>query len=130
MRIFQIVNGFCHWDATNKLKSLERAHKLFAPNIVFVEAPDYVHEGWGFDPNADGDARFIKPTPPEGWLYDDDTGTFYEKGGYKPSELRMNTGELAKKYLDLQKENINLETQLTELQTALCDMFEQMLGGI
>ena len=49
----------------------------FPPTDVFVEAPDYVFEGWGFDPLAEGDARFIKPEPPKGWLYDDATGTFY-----------------------------------------------------
>ena len=33
------------------------------------------------------DNRFIKPTPPDGWLYDDNTGTFYEANTEKPVYL-------------------------------------------
>ena len=76
MKIFQILGGFVHWDATNSVKTIDNAKKMFAADIVFVEAPDYVSEGWGYDPAQDGDARFLKPVPPEGWLYDDATGTF------------------------------------------------------
>lgn len=77
MKIFQIFEGFCHWDATAQFPTLESTKGKFAPNIKFVEAPDFVFEQWGFNENAEGDARFIKPTPPEGWLYDDNTGCFY-----------------------------------------------------
>ena len=77
MKIFQIVDGFLHWDATNTVKRIDNTVEMFAPDIEFVEAPDYVFEGWGFDPTQDGDARFLKPAPPEGWLYDDKTGTIY-----------------------------------------------------
>ena len=78
MKIFQILGGFCHWDASNVVSSLDEAAERFAPDIVFVEAPDNVREGWGFDETLDGDARFLRPVPPEGWEYDDDTGTFYD----------------------------------------------------
>ncbi len=78
MKIFQILGGFCHWDASNVVSSLDEAAERFAPDIVFVEAPDNVREGWGFDDSLDGDARFLRPVPPEGWEYDDDTGTFYD----------------------------------------------------
>lgn len=78
-KIIQVLNGVCHWDATVQFPTLEATKGRFAPNIVFVEAPDYVFEGWGFDALAEGDARFIKPTVPEGWLYDDETGTFYRE---------------------------------------------------
>jgi len=77
MKIFQILDSICHWDATFEYPTLADVDGVFAPNILFVEAPDYVHEGWGFDESADGDARFIQPTPPKGWLYDLETGTFY-----------------------------------------------------
>jgi len=77
MKIMQIFNGLCHWDATAKHPTLESTEGLYAPDIQFVEAPDYVREGWGFEPTAEGDARFIEPTPPEGWGYDRETGTFY-----------------------------------------------------
>lgn len=85
MKIMQVYKGFIHWDATPQLASLEETEGRFATDIVFVEAPDYVFEGWGYDDTAEGDARFIKPEPPEGWLYDDKTGTFYLKNEEAPS---------------------------------------------
>ena len=85
MKIFQIVSGFCHWDATKDFPTLESTVGFFAPDIAFVEAPDHVFEGWGYV-----DGVFIKPEPPEPaewveeetgetyhWVYDDETGTFY-----------------------------------------------------
>lgn len=77
MKVFQIFNGLCHWDATSTHPNLEHTKNHYSSDIVFVEAPDYVFEGWGYDATQEGDARFIKPTPPDGWLYDDTTGTFY-----------------------------------------------------
>lgn len=77
MKIIQILKGFCHWDATAQHPTLELTKGLYAPDIVFVEAPDYVREGWGFDETKEGDERFIEPTPPKGWVYDRETGTFY-----------------------------------------------------
>ncbi len=77
MKIFQVMNGFCHWDATPVHPTLESTVGMYSPDIVFVEAPDFVFEGWGYDAEQEGDARFIKPIPPEGWGYDDETGSFY-----------------------------------------------------
>ena len=71
------MDGFCHWDATPVHPTLESTVGMYAPNIVFVETPDFVFEGWGYDEEQEGDARFIKPIPPEGWGYDDETGSFY-----------------------------------------------------
>lgn len=85
-RIFQVFTGFCYWDATRVHPTLASTEGLYAPDIKFAEAPDYVREGWGFDPSAEGDARFIEPTPPPGWRYDRDTGTFYPDSGYIPPE--------------------------------------------
>lgn len=87
MKVFQIAAGTCYWDATNKFPDISATVGKFPPNILFVEAPDYVFEGWGYDPNAEGDARFIRPTPPDGWLYDADTGTFYQEGTVAPSSV-------------------------------------------
>lgn len=87
MKIMQILGGFCHWDASGVVDSLRACAERFAPDMVFVEAPDYVFEGWGYDPDAEGDARFIEPNPPEGWLYDKDTGTFYH-----PDDMVDNDG--------------------------------------
>lgn len=76
MKIFQIVNGFCWWDATATVHSVEEASEMFAPDCVFVEAPDFAHEGWGYDETAEGDARFLRPEVPDGWDYDDNSGTY------------------------------------------------------
>lgn len=84
MKIVQILGGFVHWDASASVPNLEAASRLFAADMIFVEAPDYVFEGWGYDPLADGDARFIQPEPPEGWLYDPETGTYYPDGEDPP----------------------------------------------
>lgn len=78
MKIFQIFGGMCHYDATPRHPSLESTKGRYAPDIVFVEAPDYVFEGWGFDESKSGDERFIQPVPPDGWGYNPKTGTFYE----------------------------------------------------
>ena len=128
MKIFQIMNGHCYWDASHVVGSLEEAAERFAPDIIFVEAPDYVREGWGYDVLADGDARFVKPTPPEGWLYDDSSGTFYREGDYKPSELRTSPEEMMRKILKMDKKSTSVEEQITELQLALSSIFEKIIG--
>lgn len=75
MKIVQIENNFVHWDATNEVPDLDWAKSHYAPNIVFVEAPDYVFEGWGYI-----DGEFIQPEAPEGWIYNEENGTFYPEG--------------------------------------------------
>lgn len=72
MAIFQIVNGKCHWRTP--FTSLDEVKDRFPPDCLFVDAPDYVNEQWGYDETEIGDDRFIKPVPPEGWVYDDETG--------------------------------------------------------
>lgn len=88
MKIFQIVNNICYYDATPVHPTLESTVDRYPSDILFVEAPDIVREGWGYDPNETGDARFIRPTPPEGWQYDDETGTFYQGKLYDPYRER------------------------------------------
>lgn len=78
MKIFQIVNGLCWWDATDTVGTIEKAAEMFAPDCIFVEAPDFVFEGWGYDPANEGDLRFMQPIPPDGFVYDKKSGTFYE----------------------------------------------------
>ncbi len=80
MKVFKIRNNIVHWDATSVFPTVASTVGRFPPSDIFVEAPDNVFEGWGFDPTAEGDARFIQPTPPDGWLYDAETGTFYPEG--------------------------------------------------
>lgn len=74
MKIFQIVNGICHWQ-TPYHNLAETAG--FPKDCVFVEAPDYVKELWKYDETKEGDDRFIHPEAPEGWIYDDENGTFF-----------------------------------------------------
>ena len=90
MKVFQIVNNICYWDATEVFPTVEDTFGKFPPDVEFVSAPDYVFEGWGYDRgNTD---PWIKPTPPEGWLYDETTGTFYPENDPdygKPVETRL-----------------------------------------
>ena len=88
MKIFQIVNGICYYDATPVHPALADTVGKYPPDVLFVEAPDIVREGWGYDETQTGDARFIQPTPPAGWQYDEDTGTFYQGELYSPHKQR------------------------------------------
>lgn len=85
MKIFQIESNFCHYDMTPKHGTLANTVGKYPSSVLIVEAPDYVQEGWGYDPFQTGDNRFIEPTPPEGWLYDRVTGTYYKEDGPLPT---------------------------------------------
>ncbi len=96
MKIFQIVDNIVHYDMTHLYSSVAVARSKYPATVQIVEAPDYVFEGWGFNPNENGDNRFIKPTPPEGWEYDDATGTFYDpnfEDKQKLGQLRVELSE-------------------------------------
>jgi hypothetical protein len=75
MKIFQIISGFCFYDATNIHPTLNSTKGKYPPDIKFVEAPDYVFESWGYDEVT---GEFIQPIPPDGWAYDETNGTFYK----------------------------------------------------
>lgn len=111
MKVFQIFEGLCHWDATPEFPTLEDTVGRFAPDIVFVEAPDYVFEGWGYDETAQGDNRFIQPVPPEGWLYDTKSGTFYKEGNVPPSEQKSAMERIA----ELEAETAALKQQMSAI---------------
>lgn len=80
-KVFQIEHGICHWDATRLFPTVEATVGRFPPSVLFVEAPDEVFEGWGYL-----DGEFIKPTAPDGWVYDESNGTFYPEP--TPTEQR------------------------------------------
>ena len=82
MKIFQIVGGICFHDATAEHPTLLSTVGKYPPDVLFVEAPDNVFEGWGYV-----NGTFVQPTPPPGWAYDEKTGTFYEIGTPPPSEI-------------------------------------------
>ncbi|MDL2258751.1 hypothetical protein LJC42_06325 [Eubacteriales bacterium OttesenSCG-928-K08] len=86
MKVFQIAGNICHWDATHQFNSATDTLGMFPEAFVFVDAPDHVREGWGYDPTQEGENRFFPPTPPEGWLYDMETGTFHPDPDYVPPE--------------------------------------------
>lgn len=89
MKVFQIVRGFCHYDATHLYANAVEAAKHYSSDTVWVDAPDYVFTSWGYDETKEGDERFIQPQPPEGWKYDPKTGTFYED-----SEMPTEEGDI------------------------------------
>lgn len=95
MKIFQIVDDFVHYDMTHLYSSVAVARSKYPPTVQIVEAPDYVFEGWGFNPNENGDSRFIKPTAPEGWEYDDATGTFYDPKFETKQKIMQDEAELS-----------------------------------
>ena len=103
MKIVQIVGNFVHWDATKEFPTLASTVGKFADDIIFVEAPDHVFEGWGYM-----DGEFIKPEAPEGWVYDELTGTFYIPGYKPPKPLTLDSlreeNEFLRKQLKAQSE--------------------------
>lgn len=113
MKVFQILHGICHWDATDQFPTVESTVGYFPVTDVFVETPDYVFMGWGYRPDEEGDARFVKPTPPDGWLYDDKTGVFYPRDGYPPYSQKQ---ILEQKFTDEELARIELGQQITELE--------------
>lgn len=75
-KVFQVLHG--HSLLATLHQSIEETNNL---DGVFVEAPDYVFESWGFGRDKDGDFCFFEPIPPDGWEYDENNGTFYKVGG-------------------------------------------------
>lgn len=119
MKIFQILSGFCHYDATPVHPTLADTVGKYAPDIVFVEAPDYVFEGWGYDETKEGDARFIQPTAPEGWEYNVATGGFVKIEPDEPIEEEPTTAEkvatLEAQVAALEEHNAMLEECIIEM---------------
>ena len=80
MKVLLIKGRFCHEDVTERFASAEAAKRLY-PYCTFVDAPDFVFPGWGFEPDAHGDDRCLRPGVPEGFAYDDSCGCFVPDGG-------------------------------------------------
>lgn len=84
-KVFQVIDGVCHWQ-TPYSRKIDINPNKYPPAVMeqFIETDnDLVFESWGYDYDTQ---TFIKPTAPEGWLYDDKTGTFYKDGEAAPSE--------------------------------------------
>lgn len=123
MKVFQVKGSVCYWDATTKFHTTDETAGRFPPSVLFVEAPDYVFEGWGYDYDKEGDERFIQPEPPEGWLYDKGTGTFYPEGETAPSEQPTPEDRIA----TLEAENKTLKSKLTA-QSDQMDFYEDCIA--
>jgi len=80
MKRFIVIGNSVALDVSPGTPHVE---KMPPDNGCLVNAPDYVFEGWGYDAREEGDARFIKPCPPEGWVYDPETGTVCREGDLK-----------------------------------------------
>lgn len=129
MKVFQIVDNFCHWDATAQFPCLQATVGRFPPTDIFVEAPDKVYEGWGYDPTAEGDERFIQPEPPAGWLYDEGTGAFYPECETAPSKQPTADDRIA----SLEAENKALAAKLSaaiESNSMLEECLVEMAGVV
>lgn len=128
MKVFQILNNLCYWDATQKFPTVEDTFGKFPPDVEFVSAPDYVFEGWGYDRgNPD---PWIKPTPPEGWLYDDATGTFYLEN--PPEELKPVEQRLTETQADvklLQAQSTAMSAQYDFLEDCIAEMGQVVYAG-
>lgn len=77
MKVLEIVENRVARDYSSDYGSVEEAYRYFSTDIEFVEAPDFVFPGWGYDRAQKGDARFLKPSVGVGLAYDDATGSVW-----------------------------------------------------
>lgn len=93
MKIFDIVNNEVHAEYTGQYADAAEASSHYAPTIRFVDAPDWVFPGFGFDDSREGDARFVEPTTDTpGWVYDGH-GTFWNPEATRASEREQKHAE-------------------------------------
>lgn len=91
-KLFQILDGhLC--DTIRRGKTLTEARKYYAPSVEIVEAPDYVFEVWGYDPSKQGDERFTRPVANAGFVYDEETGTFWNPEAQRSLERESKHAE-------------------------------------
>lgn len=90
MKIFQIVKDFCFCQIFG-FPNIDVAKEFFsATDMVLVEAPDNVFEGWGYV-----NGEFIKPNPPsEDFVYDEETGHIISKRDKVQREAYARINEL------------------------------------
>lgn len=70
MKVCDILGGRIH-HLYPEYESAEKARARIYPGIDFLDIPDWVGEGWGYNPQAEGDERFIAPKLQEGWYWDE-----------------------------------------------------------
>lgn len=147
MKIIQVVNGKCAW--ITPFKTVAETIGKYPRGLIFVEAPDYVNELWGFKDVDDdgnlivGDERFIKPVPDEGYFYDDETGKIYPNSEFstvlkreqdkKQAENKILFAEFLSNHpltwTDGKKYGVTMEDQ-TEIQLNISQYEIQVQAGI
>lgn len=124
MKVFQIFNGICYYDITPLCPTVNDTVGKYPPAVLFVETPDYVFEGWGYDESKEGDARFIKPVPPEGWIYDDASGCFFPEEMPTPAKRNEVIADLHAKNIQLEAKVKALSESNQFLEDCLVEMAE------
>lgn len=114
MKVFLIFKGFCYNNLTPLYPNAETARKFYSPDTLIVDAPDYVFESWGYDETKEGDERFIRPTPPDGWKYDEGTGTFYPENELPPSKQSTPEDDVNAMLIDHELRIMDLELGISE----------------
>jgi hypothetical protein len=89
MKVFHIINNRCNaqFKQYNALTDIPEGTLSAKMISEMVEAPDYVFTSWGYIPET---KKFIKPTTPEGFAYDEGTGTFYPIGESLLAHIQRN----------------------------------------
>ncbi len=107
MKVMQIKNGIIYQDMTSLYKSSEEALKYYDNTIKIIDTPDYVFPGWGYNSSLEGDAKFIKPTVPDGMIYDEQTGTVFNL-------LQMRYDERSQKHAETSNDTLQALRKLRE----------------
>jgi hypothetical protein len=80
MKIFQVINNVAHADFSEFGKTKAEIPKNLFPKKLMdelVDAPNEVFIGWFYDKSNN---QWIKPESPDGFEYDEESGTFYAVG--------------------------------------------------
>lgn len=120
-KVFQIFNGRCWWDATPTVGTVSHAQEMFAPDIVFMDVPDFVQEGWIFDEEKTGNERFVEPTEENLNLYFPSVDEPMAISETDDIEVPKTTGQ---RLSDLEDENQKLKESLDEMDKAFSILTE------
>lgn len=123
MKIVQVSDYFVTKDLTEFYSTIESARYDHAFETI-LEAPDYVFPGWIYDSSRPSPGCFIKPAVPDGWAYDDESGTFYNLNPVVETRLPTKT--------ELHYDHLNLNFSLAMLDSGLSraiDLLGQMKGA-
>jgi len=107
IRVVQILNSRIHLIFPDgQYKNAAQARKFYHKSIQLEDAPLWVQIDYPYDGSKSGDDRYTRPTVPEGWRLDEESGTLYN-----PSVTRES--ERTAIYAELDGESINLIRKIT-----------------